>query len=141
MSTFIWKIACPSCFIIFKKKSKFILTVSYKWFFSIQTLKSMSNFSNVKRKISEIWRDGRKKAGRNGKRETVGDRREGEGDGGGAKSPGETEKEILIKTRKGSPQKTKKEDRKSRKRWGWKKRIKGDLDEKERPVLRRLLKV
>lgn len=45
----------------------------------------------------------------------MGDRREGEGDwGGGAKSPGETEKEILIKTRKGSPQKTKKEDRKSR---------------------------
>lgn len=35
---------------------------------------------------------------------------------GGAKSPGETEKEILIKTRKGSPQKTKKEDRKSRKK-------------------------
>lgn len=46
----------------------------------------------------------------------MGDRREGEGDGGGAKSSGETEKEILIKTRKGSPQKTKKEDRKSRKK-------------------------
>lgn len=68
--------------------------------FSIQTLKSISNFSNVKRKISEIWRDGRKKAGRNGKRYTVGDRKEGEGDWGGTKSPGETEKEILIKLEK-----------------------------------------
>lgn len=69
--------------------------------FSIQTLKSISNFSNVKRKISEICRDGRRKAGRNGKRETVGDRKEGEGDwGGGTKSPGETKKEILIKLEK-----------------------------------------
>lgn len=69
--------------------------------FSIQTLKSISNFSNVKRKISEIWRDGRRKAGRNGKRETVGDRKEGEGDWGeGTKSPGETKKEILIKLEK-----------------------------------------
>lgn len=68
--------------------------------FSIQTLKSISNFSNVKRKISEICRDGRRKAGRNGKRETVWDRKEGEGDWGGTKSPGETEKEILIKLEK-----------------------------------------
>lgn len=42
--------------------------------------------------------------------------KERETGGWGAKSPGETEKEILIKTRKGSPQKTKKEDRKSRKK-------------------------
>lgn len=45
----------------------------------------------------------------------MGDRREGEGDWWGGGSPGETEKEILIKTRKGSPQKTKKEDQKAEK--------------------------
>lgn len=33
-------------------------------------------------------------------KEIVGDRKEGEGDWGGAKSPGETEKEILIKLEK-----------------------------------------
>lgn len=84
--------------------------------FSIQTLKSISNFSNVKRKISEIRRDGRRKVGRNGKRETVGDRKEGEGDWGGGKKSWRDRKRDIDKTRKGSPEKTKKEDRKRRKK-------------------------
>lgn len=61
-----------------------ILTLSQKWYFSIQTLKSLSNFSNVKRNISEIWRDGRKETEGDRKRETVGDRK-GEGDWEGQK--------------------------------------------------------
>lgn len=62
-----------------------ILTLSQKWYFSIQTLKSLSNFSNVKRNISEIWRDGRNETEGDRKRETVGDRKEGEGDWEGQK--------------------------------------------------------
>lgn len=76
-----------------------ILTLSQKWYFSIQTLKSLSNFSNVKRNISEIWRDGRKETEGDRKRETVGDRKEGEGDWEGQKKSRETEKEISIKKR------------------------------------------
>lgn len=118
VSTFIWKIhvACPSCFFIFKKTFEVYFDGILQMIFSIQTLKSISNFSNVKRKISEIWRDGRRKAGRNGKRETVGDRKEGEGDWGGDKKSGSDRKRVIDKTRKGSPEKTKKEDRKRRKK-------------------------
>lgn len=74
-----------------------ILTLSQKWYFSIQTLNSLSNFSNVKRNISEIWRDGRKETEGDRKRETVGDRKEGEGDWEGQKKSRGTEKEISIK--------------------------------------------
>lgn len=86
-----------------------ILTLSQKLYFSIQTLKSLSNFSNVKRNISEIWRDGRKETEGDRKRETVGDRKEGEGDWEGQKRSRETEKEISIKKKgKGSMGETKK---------------------------------
>lgn len=77
-----------------------ILTLSQKWYFSIQTLKSLSNFSNVKRNFSEIWRDGRKETEGDRKRETVGDRKEGEGDWEGQKRSRETEKEISIKKKR-----------------------------------------
>lgn len=84
--------------------------------FSIQTLKSISNFSNVKRKISEIRRDGRRKAGRNGKERLWETEKKERETGGGDKKSGRDKKRDIDKTRKGSPEKTKKEDRKRRKK-------------------------
>lgn len=78
-----------------------ILTLSQKWYFSIQTLKSLSNFSNVKRNISEIWRDGRKETEGDRKRETVGDRKEGEGDWEGQKKVERDGKRDINKKKKG----------------------------------------